>query len=155
MAGVIPQVCSNDKFEFQLNALTKLAINSAVMYKHAACLMKSGKVLGVGVNKYFQIKVNQRSMNLSVHAEMDVLAGISAKQSKGMDILIIRVDKSMGLRNSRPCNACIDKLQQRGIRKAYYSNTDGQIVYEFVDTMPRIHVSSGCKARERIQSLCL
>lgn len=125
------------------------------MHKHAACLMTGGKVIGVGVNKYFNIKVNQTSMITSVHAEMDVLAGTSAKLSKGMDILIIRIGKSMMLRNSRPCNACIDKLRQRGIRKAYYSNAEGQIVYEFVNTMPKLHQSSGCKARERLQSLCL
>lgn len=150
-----PQVCSNNKFAMQIDVLTKLAMNSAVTNKHAACLMTSGKVVGLGVNKYFQIKVNGSAMNLSVHAEMDVLAGLSTKLSKGMDILIIRLGKTIMLRNSRPCNACIDKLKQRGIRKAYYSNVEGQIVYEFVDTMPKLHASSGCKARERIQNLCL
>lgn len=140
-------VCSSDKFVDQVSILTRLATNSAMTHKHAACLMKGGKIVGMGVNKYFQIKVNQNPMHISVHAEMDALAG--TRSFKGMDILIVRVDKSLTLRNSRPCNSCIDKLRQRGIRKAYYSNVDGDIVYEFVDIMPKLHISSGCKARER------
>jgi deoxycytidylate deaminase len=153
MNGDSRQICSIEKFSIHLDMLTKLAIKSAQTHKHAACLMKAGKITTVGVNKYFQIKVNGKIINLGVHAEMDVCA--STKSTKGMDILIIRVSKSMMLRNSRPCNACIDKLQQRGIRRAYYSNDEGQIVYEYVDAMPKLHVSSGCKFRERIQSLCL
>lgn len=150
-----PQVCSSDRFATQIDLLKRLAGNSDMTHKHAACSMKGGKVIAVGVNKYFQIRSSQNSLNLSVHAEMDVLVSTSAKLSKGMDILIIRLSKSRMLHNSRPCNACIDKLKQRGIRKAYYSNAEGQIVYEFVDSMSKLHVSSGCKAREHIQSLCL
>lgn len=153
MDSICPQLsvvlCSADKFAQHVETLQKVAVNSAVTHKHAACLMKGGKVMGIGINKYFQIKMHNETMNLSVHAEMDVLAGISTKISKGMDILIIRVTKSLTLRNSRPCNVCIDKLRQRGIRKAYYSNSEGQIVYEFVDSMPKLHASSGCKARQR------
>lgn len=143
-----PQVCSSDRFATQIDLLKRLAGNSDMTHKHTACLTKGGKAIAVGVNKYFQIRSSQNSLNLSVHAEMDVLVSTSAKLSKGMDILIIRLSKSRMLHNSRPCNACIDKLKQRG-------NAEGQIVYEFVDSMPKLHVSSGCKARERIQSLCL
>lgn len=148
-----PQPCAIEKFSIHLDILKKLAIKSDVMHKHAACLLQGGKLIAVGLNKYFQIKLNQELINLGVHAEMDACA--STKSAKGMDILIIRVSKSLMLRNSRPCNACIDKLKQRGIRKAYYSNEEGQIVYEYVDAMPKLHVSAGCKFRERIQSLCL
>ncbi len=136
-----------NKFSLQIDLLEKMATTSDVTHKHASCLMKGDKVVSVGVNKYFQVKVNQTTMNLSIHAEINALASTRIFQTKGMDILVIRVSKTLVLRNSRPCNACIDKLKQKGIRNVYYSNSDGDIVYEFVDTMPKLHISSGCKAR--------
>jgi deoxycytidylate deaminase len=136
-----------NKFALQIDLLEKVAKTSDVIHKHASCLMKGDKIIAIGVNKYFQVRVNQMQMNLCVHAEMNVFASTRLTQTKGMNILVIRINNNMMLRNSRPCNACIDKLKQKGIKKVYYSNADGQIVYEFVDTMPKLHTSSGCKVR--------
>lgn len=133
----------NYKLSNIIEILIKFAKNSPLIYKHSACILNGNKIYGIGVNKYFNIKNEEKSIKISVHAEVDALASVNTKYLKGMDILIIRVGKSYKLRYSRPCNACIDKLKQKGIRKAYYSDNDGNILYEFVDTMPKIHESAG------------
>lgn len=138
------------KFESALDDMKKMALNSCVMHKHCACLFQGDKVLAQGVNKHFRIKpLDNKSKYLAIHAEVDALSSVKKKLLKGADILVIRVGSKSNLCNSRPCNSCIEKLQQKGIRKAYYSNSKGDIVCEFVDNMPKIHESSGHKARMR------
>lgn len=148
MDNIINQkIISIDKFSNVLPILKKMALNSALSNKHAACLFRSGEMFAFGVNKYFNVKVKNKNVLLGVHAEVDALSNINPKIVKGMDILIIRCNKNFKLQNSRPCNTCIKKLQQKGIRKAYYSTSDEIIVCEIVDEMPKIHESSGSRAR--------
>jgi deoxycytidylate deaminase len=133
------------KLENAIDILKKNALNSALYYKHSACLLKKDKILTIGKNRYFKnILVDNENIKLSIHAEIDVLYKHHNKNLKGLDILIIRIgEKSYNLRNSRPCNSCIQKLKEKGIRKVYYSNDKGEIVYEFIENMPKIHDSSG------------
>lgn len=145
--------CSSHKLSSAIDVLKKNAQNSPLTYKHSACLLKNGKIFAIGFNKYYGIKLNNEKINLSIHAEMNVLLSKNYKILKGMDILIIRVGNSNKLQNSRPCNTCIDKMKKKGIRKAYYSNSDGDIVYEFIDNMPKLHQSSGNSIR--IQQNCI
>ena len=140
--------CSMDKFDSILHSLKKMAKRSCLSQKHGACLLQGNKIYSLGVNKYFRLNLpDHEEIPITIHAEVDALSNIHSKYIKGMDILIIRVNKSLKLINSRPCNSCIDKLQQRGIRKAYYSTNEGKIVYEYVDSMPRVHESSGIRNR--------
>jgi deoxycytidylate deaminase len=145
---------TNSKLDESIEKLKKLATNSPIQYRHGACLLKGNKIYSVGINRYIkEIILNNKLIKFTVHAEMDALYKYDGKNIKGMDILIIRIGKlgdSSKLRNSRPCNSCIEKMAQRGIRKVYYSNEDGDIVYEFIDSMPKIHVSSGYMARDRV-----
>lgn len=144
--------CLYERFAQHIEILKKLASKSPVNHKHGACLIKGGKIQAIGVNKYFQIKTHNQSIRIGIHAEIDALSAV--KYTKGMDILVIRVSKSQGLQNSRPCNSCIEKLQQRGIRKAFYSTSAGDIFSEYVDDMPKIHASSGSSVRTKLSCLC-
>jgi deoxycytidylate deaminase len=147
------KIISIDKFSNVLPILKKMALNSALSNKHAACLFRGDEMMSFGVNKYFNVKVKNQNILLGVHAEVDALSNINQKIIKGMDILIIRCNKNFKLQNSRPCNTCIKKLQQKGIRKAYYSTSDETIVCEIVDEMPKIHESSGSRARNGCVSI--
>lgn len=144
------------KFENVINILKKNALNSSLHYKHSACILKNDKILTIGKNKYFKnICIENETIKLSIHAEVDALFKYynkNFKNVKGLDILIIRIcDKSCNLKNSRPCNSCIEKLKQKGIRKVYYSNDKGNIVYEFIENMPKIHDSSGFLIKNKIK----
>lgn len=137
---------SSNKLDKPISILTKKALNSTscVQNKHIACLIKGDKIFSIGVNKCIKkIHFGDQIAKSTVHAETNAVLQSDLRSTKGMDILIIRVNKSKKLQNSRPCNSCIDKLKKHGIRKAYYSNNHGEIVWEFIDKMPKIHVSSG------------
>ena len=136
----------NYKFEEPLKHLKKIACESIVYYKHAAALISGDTIFSSGVNKFIkEIKINDQIHHKTMHAEITVFEKLPRKKVKGMDILVIRINKNFALKNSRPCNQCIDKLIKFGIRKVFYSNEDGIIVSEFVERMEKIHISSGTK----------
>ena len=133
-----------------IDFLKKMALNSPMLQKHASCLLKGDSPTNFGVNKYFKVKgIDTKPMFLSIHAEVDVMS--SCKYVKGFDILVIRVNKNGDLKNSRPCNNCIDKMKTKGIRKIYWSTDEQTILSEYVDSMDKIHESSGARCREKMK----
>jgi deoxycytidylate deaminase len=136
----------NTKFDNQIDSLRRVASRSPLNHKHGACLMTGNKIVSIGFNKYIrQDIINDKLVKFSMHAEMDALCKLD--KVKGMDILIIRIGNDLKLKNSRPCNSCINKLASRGIRKVFYSNECGNIVFEYIDDMEKIHYSSGERIR--------
>lgn len=132
------------ELEYILFRLKKMALNSNINFKHSASLIDKN-FLYIGFNKPITVK---HKINKTIHAEVDALCNYPfKKQMKGMDMIVIRVNKNNELRNSRPCNDCIISLNKRGIRKIIYSNEFGNLVYEFVKDMPKIHVCSSLKNR--------
>ena len=139
-------IMHDHKFEEQVNLLKKIAFESAIYYKHAAALISGDTIYSAGVNKFIkEIKINDKVFYKTMHAEITVFEKLPKKKVRGLDILVIRINKHLALRNSRPCNDCIDKLLKLGIRKVYYSNEEGRIVSEIVEHMERLHTSSGTK----------
>jgi len=133
-----------DKFYDNIQTLKKIAKNSPLQHKHSACLMKGDKIISMGYNKYIKESIiNNNVVKFTIHAEIDALCKLDKKLIKGHDILIIRISKSYNLKNSRPCNSCIEKLKRRGIRKVYYSNEYGNIICEFLEDMHKLHICSG------------
>lgn len=136
----------NIKFDGYIEYLRKIADNSTLLNKHSAVLFKKDKILSFGYNRCIRTQViNDQNVKFSIHAEIDAIYKFNSKKIKYMDILIIRIGnpRTGKLRNSRPCNSCIEKLSQYDIRRVYYSDQNGDIVYETLDNMKRIHVSSG------------
>lgn len=137
----------------QLEILTKMASNSTIHYKHAAALISGNMIYSAGINKFIKQskipklhrKASACEVRKTIHAEINVFEHFPKKNIKGMvlDILVIRINKNHILKNSRPCNQCIEKLQKIGIRKVYYSDDNGNIISEHVQYMEKIHSSSG------------
>lgn len=162
--------CSVHKMHDIIETLKKKAMNSDLQYKHSACLVHKNKIISIGFNKYINIGiskiVNSKATNLntkttdyksSLHAEIDAILQRDTRTIRGLDIIIIRVKElangNIILKNSRPCNSCIDKMRSYGIRKVYYSNDIGEIVYEFLETMPKLHISSGTVLKKYITTI--
>lgn len=118
--------------------LKKTTMCSPMLQKHAAAIIKSKKEITIGYNKFI-------GKQFTIHAEMDAIFDFIKKNSrdelKGMDVIVIR-SKNNKLNISRPCKACIEKMRDLGIRKVYYSDSDGNIVYEYINDMKIIHISS-------------
>jgi deoxycytidylate deaminase len=106
--------------------------------------MKGTKIVSKGCNKYFKIwNFKGIKVKTTIHAEIETIANSYKKYVKGMDIMIIRIGALNVLRNSRPCNSCIDTMKRKGIRKVYYSTEEGLIRYEYIKEMQKDHISSG------------
>lgn len=135
-----------NKFEKPLQLLKKIANDSIVYYKHAAALLYGDTIYSYGINKFIkEIKIDDQIYYKTMHAEITVFEKLPKKKVRGMDILVIRVNKNLTLKNSRPCSQCIDKLYKLGIRKVFYSNEEGDIVWEFVEQMKKTHISAGTR----------
>jgi len=145
------------KFFNSINLLKKIASGSSIYYKHAAALIDGDRIYSAGVNQFVKtVNIKLKNSNeiqthfRTIHAEISVFSRIPKKTAKGLDILVIRINKNFALKNSRPCNHCIDKLKKIGIRKVFYSNQDGNIVGEFIDDMEKLHVSDGNKFIQKL-----
>ena len=57
--------------------------------------------------------------------------------------MVVRFGKCGELKNSRPCNNCLETMVKYRIKKILYSTDNGIIVTEKPENMERLHVSSG------------
>ncbi len=94
-------------------------------FRHGAILVSGKTVISTGYN---QPKRNHFDFK-STHAEMQTI--ICAKRKKinvkNSDIYVVRVSKSGVVRQSRPCDLCMNILKNNEIRSIYYSNCDNSI----------------------------
>jgi hypothetical protein len=127
------------------NNLLKVLINKAessiVNNQLAACIVKSGKIIGIPrCNAYY-------------HAEASVLNDLKIKKTlnkknKNYDIFVIRRNKNGTTSNARPCNDCLNLMKENGIRKVYYSVDNNIIINENINDMISIHKSSVIRSLE-------
>lgn len=103
------------------------AENSEHSFRHAAILVKDGKILSVAQNKYKGRCFSNENQNIiarhSIHAEENVLKQYG-KKCEGATIYVAR-SASYGPANSKPCLRCQKILRYCGICKAIYTTTNG------------------------------
>jgi deoxycytidylate deaminase len=111
-----------------LSMALKIAETSDMPQKHGAIIVKSGRVLALGVNKWrnkdLRKTQNGYNPNLTYHAEVDALNRFA--DVRGATIYIARLGKNGEPRFSRPCSRCLEALQDAGIKKIVYT-TNQQI----------------------------
>lgn len=132
--------------DYILNDLKHIAMKSDVSNKHSAALIKNNTIYKYACNKFIRKEIiNDEIYHLTIHAEINAIYSYYNKKNvKGYDIIVIRINKlGTELKNSRPCNHCINKLIKLGISKVYYSNENGDIVYEYLENMKLLHICSG------------
>lgn len=134
------------------NNLLKILINKAessiVNNQLAACLLKSGKIIG------------KPRCNAYYHAEVSVLNNLMNKQminnknnrNMNYDICVVRINKSGTTSNARPCNDCLNLMKKVGIRRVYYSVDNNIIINENINDMISIHKSSVIRTIEGINN---
>lgn len=93
---------------------------SAVASQHShpktrvvACVVKGGRILGIGVNKY------KGKHSWGRHAEIDALHKV--RNAKGASIWVLRMkaDDSIGL--AKPCGKCLPEIRRKRIATIYYT----------------------------------
>ena len=63
--------------------------------------------------------------------------------------MVVRYSKLGELKNSRPCNHCLDTMVKYKIKKIMYSTDDGIIITEKPENMKKSHTSSGWNAYKK------
>lgn len=91
------------------------ALSSSMHQRHGAVVMKNGKIIGVGHNK-------AKCKWPSIHAEMDAIKS-SGDVTDG-HVYVVRVSSCGEMRNSKPCNLCLNYMRRCGITKVYWSTND-------------------------------
>ena len=61
-------------------------------------------------------------------------------------IVVVRYGKDGTLKNSRPCNHCLEIMKFYRIKKISYSTDTGDVMSEKPENMEQMHVSSGWNA---------
>lgn len=108
-------MCRMEKFVMRAS---EQALSSDYMYQLGALVFKGGKILAVGNNK------------ANVHAEVDALNQLKPHQTKGADLVVVRISKT-GLAMSKPCPICQIVIRNRGIKRVFYTTRNGMNTMKF------------------------
>lgn len=91
--------------------------------RHGAVVVKGGRVVSVGINKFRNHPTILEKCNVrtaaSTHAEIDALSRV--KDPHGAVIYVARVNNSGRKRFSRPCPRCYAELERAGVKKIVYT----------------------------------
>lgn len=64
--------------------------------------------------------------------------------------MVVRINKEGCLKNSRPCNQCLDTMKKYRIKKIIYSTENGELISEKPENMDQLHISSGWNAFKNV-----
>jgi len=117
--------------------LIKISMLSTCHYKHSAAVIKNGKILSMGINKFYN--------NISIHAEVDAVINYmklyKKNNIKGLDLIVIRKSGN-SLSLSKPCSHCSKFLKQKNVRNIIYSNENGSLVKKQAIEFESSHICS-------------
>jgi deoxycytidylate deaminase len=128
-----------EKFGGIFQLAKKLAGNSTYgNFRHGAVLVRGGAIVGLGINseRYCSVGKDYRPEdkgNATYHAEIKAVLSLDRNVTKGSVMYVARCSKNgIDARMSKPCNMCHAVMQERGIKKVYYT-VDNEVVgsYKF------------------------
>lgn len=111
---------------------------NGVRSSHVAILVKKNKIVKVGWNKnrthpktkefpYISSRNKYSRVNVGIHAELDVIMKSGKDDLSDHELIVLRVDGTGKLNNSRPCRGCCGVIEQFGLKNVYYSDSFGGI----------------------------
>ena len=123
-------------------------------HHHCSGIYRNGKKMCIGYN-HLRNCYNGKCVCYSTHAEMDVInkALRNKMDLNNCTIAVLRIGKDGSLRNSRPCNHCLESMKFYRIKKIMYSTDDGTIKSERPEDMEHLHLSSGWSAFDNPERL--
>ena len=108
------------------------ARKSSYKFKIGAVIFKGPRIISSAHNSIRScsaIKPQYRKWENSLHAEQAaILNSKDISKLKGCDILVMKISKTEEhVSNAMPCEFCMASLIKVGIKKVYYSNSEGGI----------------------------
>lgn len=120
----------------------RTASRSGHHFQLAAILVnRSGKLVAISENRvktdpfmdnnpWLKQTCRKAHKVTSLHAEVAVCRGIPEEDLKGADIFVVRLSRSRGVGNSRPCPICFAYLKSLQLRRLFYTQDDGTFATE-------------------------
>ncbi len=105
------------------NAVNLAEMSTHPQWKVAAILVKGGRVLSMGVNRYRNSPAKVGLEGVSYHAEEVALK--RAGDASGATIYVARVTRSGYLGLAKPCEKCQELLETHGVRRAVWTTQHG------------------------------
>jgi tRNA(Arg) A34 adenosine deaminase TadA len=114
--------------------------------QHFSGIFKNGKIVCTG-NNHLRNSYNGRCVCFSTHAEIDVIHKVlnllNPKNLKNYVMVVVRIGRDGNIKNSRPCNQCIETMCKYRIKKVIYSTDDESFEVQKPEYMDHLHISSG------------
>ena len=100
--------------------------------RHGAILVKGGPVINTCYNKDKFCSFGSRFRDPSrghatIHAELGCILGIPRAVTSGADVYVCRINKHGEFRNSKPCAMCHEVMKHVGIKRVYYTTSEGTV----------------------------
>ena len=100
---------------------------------HIAFLIRCGKIVHIGINSCkshpetlkYDYKDHQK---VGIHAELAVCMKSGKENLKDYTMIVLRVDRTGKLANSKPCGGCQSVIQQFDVGEVWYSDNSGNVV---------------------------
>ncbi len=108
-----------------------------IQHRHAAVIVKAGRVLAVGRNRNKThpgsvLDADGETILKTIHAEFDAISKVKNKQLlKGATIYVARLGRNGHPGMSCPCEMCQHLISKYGLKKAVYTTEDGTGIMEF------------------------
>jgi deoxycytidylate deaminase len=110
-----------------MNVARYLASKSDLRHKHGAVVVKSGRILGTGYNKYRNhpniIPEGKHKEQCSQHAEA-VAIKEAGQHARGATIFVARINRQGGDLLSKPCNLCQELIDRTGVKTVVYTRSN-------------------------------
>lgn len=102
---------------------TRLAERSDCVQKHGCVIVRSGKVLSTGWNRYLNnvayLPDNIAKRHASRHAEAHALRRV--KNAKNVVLYVARISPGGNVLNSEPCGNCETLIKQYGVKRVVHT----------------------------------
>lgn len=100
---------------------------------HMAFLIRCGKIVHIGTNSCkshpetlkYDYKDHQK---VGIHAELAVCMKSGKENLKDYKMIVLRVDRTGKLANSKPCCGCQSVIQQFDVGEVWYSDNSENVV---------------------------
>ena len=100
---------------------------------HIAFLIKNSKIVHIGTNSCRThpetLKYDYKDHQLvGIHAELAVCMKSGKENLKNYKMVVLRIDRTGKLNNSKPCCGCQSVIKQFSLDEVWYSDSKGNIV---------------------------
>ncbi|QWU18452.1 hypothetical protein KP014_19975 [Paenibacillus sophorae] len=96
-------------------------------YRHAACVVKGGRLVNVGVNTNKKGRlIDPLYEEKGCHAELMALCSLSEEQVRGSVLYVAGWSKGNNIVNSKPCPICQQYIKKFDLKAVYYSLPNGE-----------------------------